>query len=83
MMSRTQVTLGAELQKRARRRAADLGISLAEYFRRLVARDLAVPKTGGDVSDIFDLGSSGGANIARDKDKMIADSVYSLRKRNR
>src|SRR5437016_12002796 len=38
MMSRTQITLEDEMQRRARRRASDLGVSLAEYFRRLVAR---------------------------------------------
>jgi hypothetical protein len=41
MMSRTQITLDDEMQRRARRRASDLGVSLAEYFRRLVARDLS------------------------------------------
>jgi len=40
MTSRNQITLDPELQRRARKRASDLGISLAEYFRRLVARDL-------------------------------------------
>src|SRR5437016_6136404 len=40
MMSRTHITLDAEIQRKARQRASDLGISLAEYLRRLVARDL-------------------------------------------
>jgi hypothetical protein len=43
MMTRTQITLEPELQKTARRRAAQLGVSLAEYVRRLIARDLAEP----------------------------------------
>jgi hypothetical protein len=80
MMSRTQVTLDAETQRRARRRAADLGVSLAEYFRRLLARDLARPEAGAEVDRIFDLGNSSRSNIARDKDAMIAEAIHSSRR---
>ena len=83
MMSRTQVTLENEMQRRARRRASDLGVSLAEYFRRLVARDLGHPEAGSDVQRIFDLGRSGGSDIARDKDAMIAEAVHSSRRKRR
>jgi len=76
-MSRTQITLESEVQRRARQRASELGVSLAEYVRRLVARDLARPDTTIAVDLVFDLGSSGGANIARDKDAMIADAFAS------
>jgi hypothetical protein len=72
MMSRTQVTLEPEVHRRARQRASDLGISLAEYVRRLVARDLGNRPMKPDPSSVFDLGSSGGSNISRDKDTMIA-----------
>ena len=81
MMSRTQVTLEQEMQRRARRRASDLGVSLAEYFRRLVARDLASPQAGGDLSRIFDLGNSGGSDIRRDKDALIAEALGSTRRK--
>ena len=83
MMSRTQITLDDEMQRRARRRASDLGVSLAEYFRRLVARDLTRPEAGTDVNRIFDLGNSGGSDIAKDKDAMIAEAVYSSRRKRR
>lgn len=72
-----------EMQRRARRRASELGVSLAEYFRRLVARDLARPETGADVNRIFDLGSSGSSDVARDKHAMIAEAVDSSRRRRR
>jgi len=75
MMARTQITLGNELQRRARRRAGDLGVSFAEYVRRLVARDLVGPETAADVDSIFDLGSSGGSDISRNKDSMIAEAL--------
>jgi hypothetical protein len=83
MMSRTQITLENEMQRRARQRASDLGVSLAEYVRRLVARDLARPETGAAVDRIFDLGRSSGSDIARNKDAMIADAVRYSHKKSR
>jgi hypothetical protein len=77
MMSRTQITLKPEIQRRARQRANDLGVSLAEYLRRLVTHDLAKPERTADISCIFDLGSSHNSGIARNKDRMIAGAVGS------
>jgi hypothetical protein len=81
MMARTQITLENEIQRRARRRANDLGVSFAEYVRRLVTRDLAGPETVTDVSRVFDLGNSGGSDIAHDKDSMIADAFHARQKK--
>jgi plasmid stability protein len=78
MMVRTQITLESELQRKARRRASDMGVSLAEYVRRLVTRDLASPEQKPDVSCIFDLGSSDGSDIAANKDAMIAEAFLSF-----
>jgi hypothetical protein len=36
------------------------------------------PRTRPEVASIFDLGDSGGSNIARDKDAMIAEAFDSL-----
>ena len=77
MIARTQITLEPESHRRARQRAGDLGVSLAEYVRRLVVRDLAHPKTVTNVACVFDLGSSSGSDIARDKDSMIAEAFNS------
>jgi len=77
MMSRTQITLEPEIHRRARRRAGDLGVSLAEYVRRLVARDLGGVRTKADASLVFDLGASSGSDIAKDKLTMIAEAVVS------
>jgi hypothetical protein len=46
------------MQRRARQRASELGVSLAEYFRRLVARDLMRPQVASDVQRVFELGKS-------------------------
>jgi len=77
-MPRTQITLEPELQRRALQRANDLGCSLAEYVRRLVARDVGERKTKADVSMIFNLGNSGGSNIAKDKDEMIGEAIEAI-----
>lgn len=83
-MRLTAVTLDRETQRRAQRRASELGISLAEYLRRLVSRDLSNSRTAKtDVSAIFDLGRSDAFNVARNKDEMIAAAFGSLRKRPR
>jgi len=74
MMTRTQITLEPEMQRRARQRAGDLGVSLAEYLRRLVARDLGGPQVSGDVASVFDLGSSDNSDVARNKSAMIAEA---------
>lgn len=73
-MARTQITLDPEIQRRARLRASELGVSLAEYVRRLVARDLGAPSGTAHPAAVFDLGSSGGggSDIAKNKSAMIA-----------
>jgi len=86
MNARTQITMDPQLQRRARARAAELGISFAEYVRRLVASDLGEPKPRADISMVFDLIDEGPpTNIARDKDKMIGEALWQdyLRKTGR
>lgn len=79
MMSRSQISLESEIQRRARKRASDLGVSLAEYIRRLVARDLGSPQEAACPAAAFDLGSSGGSDVARDKTAMVAEAFASRR----
>ncbi|MGB9492709.1 MAG: hypothetical protein WCA92_19770 [Terriglobales bacterium] len=84
MMARTQITLEPETHRLARQRASDLGVSLAEYLRALVKRDLGTPKKKADVSCIFDLGRSKGvSNIAKHKDRMIAEAIQADFERSR
>ena len=81
-MTRTQISLDPEIQRRARERATTLGISLTEYIRRLLARDLEQPQQPVDPALIFDLGSSGGADIARDKDVLIGEAAVAENRRH-
>ena len=83
MMYRTQLSLDSELHRRARRRASELGISLSEYVRRLLARDLGEPAESGDVSVVFGLGQSGGSDIRREKDARVAEAFDAERRRGR
>jgi hypothetical protein len=77
MNARTQITIDPEMQRRAHAKAAELGISFAEYIRRLLAQDLGETKRKADVSVLFDLVDEGPpTNIARDKDKMVGEAVW-------
>lgn len=75
MMVRMQISLPPEEHRRVRERAAELGISAAAYVRRLVARDLGPQPATGDITAIFDLFDSGGSDIARHKDRYVAEAV--------
>ncbi len=83
MMARTQITLDPEVQHRARQRASEMGVSLAEYVRRLVARDLGNPQSSANPAVVFDLGASGASDIARDKHAMLGEAFASPPKRRR
>ncbi len=58
-------------------------MSLAEYIRRLVARDLGDPSPRADVATAFDLFDSGGTDIGRDKDRLLADAIEAERAKGR
>jgi hypothetical protein len=84
MMSRTQISLDPDLRRRAYQRAAKLGVSFAEYVRRVVERDLGGrPAARNGAAAVFDLGSSGGADVARDKDEMVAAAFVARARRER
>ncbi len=84
MNIRTQITLDPDTQRRAQAKAAKLGISFAEYVRRLVAGDQAEPKSEFDISLMFDLVDEGAVtDIARDKDKMVGEAVLHEHSRER
>ena len=74
-MTRTQISMKHDMLRKAKQRAAELGVSLAEYVRGLVDRDLRADRRTVDSSIIFDLGDSGGSDVARFKDRMIAEAL--------
>jgi hypothetical protein len=63
MMDQTQTALEIEMQ----------------HCAHLRASDPACPVAIADITCVFDLGSSGGSNIARNKDSMIAEAFQFAR----
>lgn len=80
-MVRTQIALPSEEHRKAKAKAAELNISLAEYVRRLVVRDVSATTPQGDITAIFDLGNSGQADISRFKDKYLGEAVEAEHRR--
>lgn len=78
-MARTQIALSPEEHRRARARAAALGVSLAEYVRRLVARDLGEMGPGRSPDALFDLGESGGSDVTTQKDRYVGEALEATR----
>lgn len=76
---RTQIALEAEQHALAKQKAASLGITMAEYIRRLVDQDLAGGRTNADVSAIIGIGRSGGSDIAAEGQAATAEAIAALR----
>ncbi len=72
---RTMIVLPDHHHAEAKRKAARDGISLSEYIRRLVARDLKPAESASDPSVIFGLFDSGGSRIADGKQAMISEAI--------
>jgi hypothetical protein len=76
MTTRLQVTFKPEEHRRAKRRAAELGISLAEFVRRSVDQALDEPgRSKRHISEIFGIGNSGGSNVAKLKDQYVGEAI--------
>jgi hypothetical protein len=65
----------AEDHRRAKARAVELDISLAEYIRRVIARDLG-DEPQSNISAIFDLGDSGGSDVSQHKDEYLGEAAW-------
>ena len=74
---RTQIVLEPEQHTMVKQKAAALGITMAEYIRRLVARDLKQSGTNADISQIIGIGRSGGSDIATEGKTAITEAVAS------
>lgn len=75
MLFRTQINLPGEDHRRAKARAAELGISLAEYVRRLIRRDLDAAQPRADISAIFDLFESDDIMDVAHLDEQVGEAV--------
>ncbi len=68
-------------QRSTREKANAMGISLAEYVRRLIDRDLRTRVLTVGPSQLFDLGASGVSSVARNKKAMLGEARASHHKR--
>ena len=74
------------MQRRAHAKAAELGISFAEYVRRVIAQDLGEAEAQGRYFHHLRSRQEGApTDIARDKDKLLGEAVWQehLRKTGR
>lgn len=79
-----EIVFDEEMRRRAETRAAELGLSFADYVRSLVPSDLSrrpvaakSTKPKPDISVFFDLGASEEpTDIARDKDNLVGEAVW-------
>ena len=79
----TQITLSPEQHVQVKRRATELGISMAEYIRRLVDQDLDAPRPQSDLASIVRLFASGGSDIATERTEAIRSAVTERATRKR
>ena len=79
----TQITLSPEQHVQVRKRATELGISMAEYIRRLIDQDLDSPRPQADLDSIIGLFASGGSDIATDRTEAIRNAVTERAARKR
>jgi hypothetical protein len=80
MPQRTQITLDPEQHRRVRKRASELGVSMAAYLRSIIDRELGDDGPRADVSAILDLGDSN-ADVATNKDAYLREALEALRPR--
>ena len=72
---RTVITLPDQMHARAKRRAAELGISFAEFTRRLFEKELVAPEPQGDLESICGMVQGTPFDMARDGHSIIGTAV--------
>ncbi len=72
---RTMIVLTDNQHALAKRKATHQGISLSEYIRRLIDRDLEEAAPAQSITALFGLFDDGGSNIAAGKQAMISDAI--------
>ena len=78
MVVRTQVTLDAEAHRRAKQRAAELGISFAELVRRAVDREVGEPEPKPDISGIVAIIDTGPNDVSANIHAYVGEAVDAL-----
>lgn len=71
---RTVISLPDHAHARAKQRAADLGISFAEFVRRLLDRELNTPAPQASIDSICGMVTGSPFDMARDGKRIIAEA---------
>ena len=66
------------IHAKAKQRAADLGISFAEFARRLFEKELDAPTPQGDIDSICGMVSGAPVDMANDGKQIIAEAAGRL-----
>ena len=77
-MVRTIITLPDHVHAQAKQRAAELGISLAEFARRLFEKELATAMPQGDIDSICGMVEGTPFDMARDGRRIIEEATSRL-----
>ena len=75
---RTIITMPDHLHAQAKQRAAELGISFAEFARRLFERELSTPALQGNIESVCGMVTGTPFDMARDGDQIIAEATDRL-----
>lgn len=76
MMVRTQISLEDHDHARAKRRAAELGISLSELIRRALRKELGERAGSGDISELFGILDSGHTDTSQRVDELVSEAIF-------
>jgi hypothetical protein len=83
-MVRMQISLSPEDHRRLRARAGELGVSAAEYVRKLIRAELAgATRPKRDLSGLVGLGRSGLTDVSERKDDYVAQAIADEHARRR
>ena len=75
---RTIITMPDHLHAQAKQRAAELGISFAEFARRLFEKELSLPAPQGDINSICGMVTGTPFDMASDGERIIGEAAESL-----
>lgn len=75
---RTVITIPDQIHAKAKQRAAELGISFAEFARRLFEKELEAPTPQGDIEAICGMVSGSPFDMARDGNEIAAEAAHWL-----
>ena len=75
---RTIITLPDHMHAQAKRRAAELGISFAEFARRLFEKELATAAPQGDIDSICGMVTGAPFDMAQHGDRIIGEAADSM-----